>query len=221
MFAAGFGTRMNDLTKDRPKPLIPVAGRPLIDHAAALARAAGCAPLVANLHYKADQLVSHLRPMGIETVIEHPDILETGGGLRNALPQLGSGPVVTMNTDAIWAGPNPVEAVIKAWQPEVMDALLVCVPVDAAVGHDGAGDFTLDPSGRINRGPGMVFGGVQILKTDRLKDIADTAFSLNILWNRMAQDGRLYGMAYDGRWCDVGHPDGIRLAEDMLAAQDV
>ena len=221
MFAAGFGTRMKNLTQDRPKPLIPVAGKALIDHSVALARAAGCVPIVANLHYRADQLVSHLHPMGVATVIEDPDILETGGGLRNALPVLGSGPVVTMNTDAIWAGPNPVEAVIKAWRPDVMDALLVCVPVDAAVGHGGAGDFTRDPSGRISRGPGMVYGGVQILKTDRLNDIADAAFSLNIIWDQMVQDGRLYGLPYGGHWCDVGHPEGILLAEDMLVARDV
>lgn len=221
MFAAGFGTRMKHLTEDRPKPLIEVAGRPLIDHALDLARGAGCAPIVANLHYKAGMLAAHLEPQGVLTVNEQPEILETGGGLRNALPLLGPGPVITMNTDAIWAGPNPVSDLIARWDPSRMDALLTCVPLRQAVGHTGQGDFVLDAEGRASRGPGAVYGGVQIIKPDLLHEIEETSFSLNLLWDRMLANGRLFGLNYPGTWCDVGHPGGIALAERMLEARDV
>jgi MurNAc alpha-1-phosphate uridylyltransferase len=219
MFAAGFGTRMKALTQDRPKPMIEVAGRPLIDHALALARAIGGAPIVANLHYKPDILRQHLRARDVRTVLESPDILETGGGLRNALPALGPGPVITMNTDAIWSGPNPLALLISAWEPSRMDALLICVPPARAVGHQGSGDFRRGSDGRLSRGPGGIYGGVQIIKTDLLDRIPERVFSLNVLWDMMLADGRLFGVDYPGRWCDVGHPGGIKLAENLLAAR--
>ena len=221
MFAAGFGTRMKHLTQNQPKPLIPVAGKPLIDHAIGLARAGGAGPIIANLHYKAAMLDAHLKPLGVDTIVEEPDILETGGGLRNALPLLGSGPVITMNTDAIWAGPNPVELLRAAWKPEQMDALLICVPTKSAIGHAGSGDFILSETGRIERGQGTVYGGIQITKTDLLQAIPQPAFSLNLVWDEMLQSKRLFGLRYPGKWCDVGHPDGIALAEEMLEEVDV
>jgi MurNAc alpha-1-phosphate uridylyltransferase len=221
MFAAGFGTRMGDLTRDMPKPMIPVAGAPLVNHALALAKDAGCTRIAANLHYKADQLEAHLAPQGVHTILETPDILETGGGLRNALPFLGSAPVITLNTDAVWAGPSPITMLLDAWQPDKMDALLTCVPVEQTVGHNGDGDFTLGPDGRITRGPGTVYGGIQIVKTDLLEGISQRAFSLNVLWNQMLAGKRLFGLRYTGHWCDVGHPDGIKLAEEMLKTYHV
>lgn len=221
MFAAGFGTRMKPLTDTRPKPLIEVAGKPLIDHAHALAKTARCDPIVANLHYKAEMLAEHLAPFGVQTLVESPDILETGGGLRNALPLLGRDPVVTLNTDAIWAGPNPITLLKNAWKPDEMDGLLICIPTDHAVGHASKGDFILTDIGRIERGPGHIFGGIQIIKTDQLDHISEPSFSLNVLWNRMLAQGRLFGLRYPGRWCDVGHPAGIEMAEDMLTAHDV
>lgn len=221
IFAAGFGTRMGALTKDRPKPLIEVAGRPLIDHTIDLARNAGGDPIVANLHYLAAQLTAHLGPLSVQTITEDPDILETGGGLRNALPLLGAGPVITMNSDALWKGPNPLTLLQQAWQPERMDALLMCVPPERAIGHGGGGDFVLADDGSLSRGPGLVYGGVQIIKTDLLAQIEEKAFSLNLLWDRMLAQGRLCGLPYPGRWCDVGHPGGIALAEDLLADPDV
>ncbi|GGH29280.1 MurNAc alpha-1-phosphate uridylyltransferase [Cribrihabitans marinus] len=217
LFAAGFGTRMGALTRDRPKPLIEVAGQPLIDHALDLAGAAGCAPVVANLHYKADMLAAYLEPLGVRLSREAPEILETGGGLRAALPLLGDDPVMTLNTDAIWSGPNPLDLLRRAWDPDRMDALLMCVPVARAEGHAGPGDFTADAQGRIRRGPGLIYGGAQILKTGELPEIPDRAFSLNQLWNRMQARGRLYALEYPGRWCDVGRPEGIALAEGLLA----
>ncbi len=217
LFAAGFGTRMGALTKDRPKPLIEVAGRPLIDHALALVGAVHPSRVVANLHYHADQLQAHLAPKGILLSHETPEILETGGGLRAALPLLGTGPVFTMNTDAIWAGPNPLSLLQQSWDPDRMDALLMCVPIGQTIGHAGEGDFTADADGRITRGPGLVYGGVQILKTDGLQNIPEQAFSLNLLWNQMHDRNRLFALEYPGRWCDVGRPEGIVLAEGMLA----
>lgn len=217
LFAAGFGTRMGALTKDQPKPLIKVANKPLIDHALDFTKALRPLRIVANLHYRADQLEAHLAPKGVLLSREEPDILETGGGLRAALPQLGTGPVFTMNSDAIWTGPNPLTLLKDQWNPDRMDALLMCVPAGQALGHTGLGDFTADTSGRITRGPGLIYGGAQILKTEGLQDVSDKAFSLNLLWNRMIEKRRLFAVEYPGQWCDVGRPEGIALAEGMLA----
>lgn len=213
LFAAGFGTRMGALTADRPKPLIPVAGRPLIDHALALT---GARRVVANTHYLPDQMAAHLTPRGVQ--ISHEDrILETGGGLRAALPQLGNGPVFTLNSDAVWTGPNPLDALEAAWDPTRMDALLMLIPRENARGHLGKGDFLPDTDGRLSRGPGLIYSGAQIVKTDLLHKIKDEVFSLNLLWNHMMEAHRLFGIAHTGNWCDVGHPDGIGVAEAMLA----
>jgi len=221
IFAAGFGTRMKDLTKDQPKPLIKVAGVPLIDHTLKLAKDAQCDPIAANIHYHAEMLEQHLHPKGIATINEQPDVLETGGGLRNALLVLGVAPVVTLNSDAIWSGPNPVKLLQKVWNPDVMDALLVCVALENAIGHKGAGDFQIDQSGKIQRGPGLVYGGVQIVKTDLLSTISETKFSLNVLWDKMLKRDKVFGLSYPGHWCDVGHPEGITQAEQMLERYDV
>lgn len=222
LFAAGFGTRMGDLTRDRPKPLIEVAGRPLIDHTLDLLRPLDLPRLVANLHYKPEMLRAHLEPQGIALSLEEPDILDTGGGLRAALPLLGTGPVFTVNTDAIWSGPNPLEMLRAAWDAEAMDALLICVPSARVIGHKGAGDFDIDETGRLSRGTQTVYAGVQIMRTELLAEIEEHVFSLNRVWDRMLQRNRLFALEYPGRWCDVGHPEGIALAERLLAeAPDV
>lgn len=218
LFAAGFGTRMGALTEDRPKPLIPVAGRALLDHALGLVDAAGITTRVVNAHYMADQIAAHLAGTNAALSLEHPDILDTGGGLRAALPLLGPGPVFTLNTDAVWTGPNPLIALRKAWDPARMGALLLLVPADRAQGHDGAGDFTLTGDGRLERGGTLVYTGAQIVDPAGLDSIRQTAFSLNRLWDRIAGDGRLFGLVHKGGWCDVGHPDGIAAAEAMLIA---
>lgn len=244
LFAAGFGTRMGALTADRPKPLIPVAGRSLLDHALALSDAAGIARKVVNSHYKADQIAAHLadRP-DIALSHETPDILDTGGGLRQALPLLGPGPVYTLNTDAVWTGPNPLATLGGAWSPARMDALLLLIPRVRALGHRGAGDFLragerdggrdgesdggrdggrdggLDGAERLTRGPGEVYTGAQIIAPDRLAAHPPGAFSLNGVWDAIAAEGRLYGVLHPGGWCDVGRPDGIARAEAMLAGQ--
>ena len=221
LFAAGFGTRMGALTAERPKPLIEVAGRPLVDHALEIAEGIAPRRIVANLHYLPDALEAHLAPRGVALSRETPDILETGGGLRAALPLLGAGPVFTMNTDAVWEGPNPLALLREAWDPARMDALLLCLPRDRALGHAGRGDFVIGPDGRAERGPGLVYAGAQIIEPSGLHDIPMRAFSLNLLWDRMLAAGRLHAIAYPGRWCDVGRPEGIALAEAMLEGRDV
>lgn len=221
LFAAGFGTRMGALTATRPKPLIEVAGRPLIDHALALIEAHGAGPVVANLHYLPDQLERHLGTRNVRLSYESAEILETGGGLRAALPLLGPGPVFTMNTDAVWRGPNPLDQLAALWRPEEMDALLLCIPRVQAIGHTGAGDFLIGPEMRATRGPGSVYSGVQIVKPDLLHTIPERSFSLNRIWDVMLAKGRLCAVNYPGQWCDVGRPEGIALAESMLAAPDV
>jgi MurNAc alpha-1-phosphate uridylyltransferase len=214
-FAAGLGTRMQPLTAERPKPLIPVAGRALIDHAIALADAAGITRQVVNVHYRADMIRAHLTDLPIAISDETDALLETGGGLRRALPLLGPGPVSTMNTDAVWLGDNPFQALARAWRPAMGALLLLADPGDA-VGHTGRGDFALGTDGRLTRGPGFIYVGAQIVDPAGLADIPDTAFSLNVLWDRMIAQGTVYGIRLRGRWCDVGRPQSIALAEAML-----
>lgn len=222
IFAAGRGTRMGALTETRPKPLIEVAGKPLIDHALALADAAGIFHRVANLHYLPDPLAAHLAPRRVKMSLETDRLLETGGGLRRALPLLGRDPVFTINADAVWTGPNPFEELAAAWDPATMDALLLLVPRERATGHKGAGDFHLRADGRLERGPGLVYLGAQIIRTDGLDAVEDEVFSLNLMWDRMLAEGRLFGAVHSGGWCDVGHPGGVAEAEALLAgAPDV
>ncbi|SHJ86824.1 MurNAc alpha-1-phosphate uridylyltransferase [Shimia gijangensis] len=221
LFAAGFGTRMRELTESRPKPLVPVCGKPLLDHTLDLVHQVSPSRIVANTHYRAPQIAAHLNGSDVLLSHESPDILETGGGLRHALPLLGDGPVFTANTDAIWQGPNPFEVLKDAWQPDKMDALLICIPTESAVGHSGAGDFLLADDGRLSRGPGLIYGGIQITKTDGLKDIDQSAFSLNMLWDQIHSMGKLFGVPYPGKWCDVGSPEGIVQAEALLRSTNV
>ena len=219
LFAAGFGTRMGPLTRDKPKPMVKVAGLPLIDHALNLLTEANT-PKVVNLHYKAEILRDHLVGRDIQFSDESDAILETGGGLRRALPLLGKSVVATLNTDAIWQGANPIETLMNAWRPE-MEALLLTVSKDRAIGHKGAGDFIADTNGRLARGTGEIYTGLQIVRTDDLMNIPKDAFSMNVLWNRIAERGGLYGVSFSGRWCDVGQPESIALAEQMLGETDV
>lgn len=213
IFCAGRGTRMRELTQDRPKPMIEVAGKPLVDHA--LAQLGPVPHRVANLHYLPDTLDQHLKAAGLTTVFE-PDLLETGGGLKNALPQLNADTVFTMNTDAVWLGPVAAEVLAKAWRPEIMDALLLVVPKSRAHGHLGQGDFDLDDAGCISRGQSTIYTGLQILKTAPVSAVPDTHFSLNVVWEKLFDAGRIYGAIYPGDWADVGHPDGIAIAERLL-----
>ncbi len=221
LFAAGFGTRMGALTADLPKPLVPVSGKALIDHTLDVVRAYRPEKIVANCHYLPDQIRQHLAGTEVAISLEYPDILETGGGLRAALPLLGSGPVFTMNSDAIWRGPNPLKLLADHWRADDMDALLLCIPKERAKGHTGSGDFLIDTAGHVQRGQGQVYTGLQIIKTDSLASIPRSSFSLNLVWDDMLSRDRLCAVTYGGRWCDVGRPDSIKLAETLLQGDDV
>lgn len=222
IFAAGFGTRMGDLTRQTPKPLIKVAGRPLIDHALDLTHCDVVGRRVVNSHYFPDQIETHLAThQNLKVIRETPDILETGGGLKNALPLLGSDPVFTLNSDAIWTGPNPLLALQAAWDPDKMDGLLMLLPRANAQEHGGAGDFFAHETGRLERRNNraeapFVYSGAQILRTEGLAAISETAFSLNRLWDQMIARRRIYGIVHPGGWVDVGRPLGIKVAEAEL-----
>jgi MurNAc alpha-1-phosphate uridylyltransferase len=217
LFAAGLGTRMRPLTDAMPKPLIPVAGRTLLDRALDLGREAGAGPIVVNTHYLGHQIAAHLAGREVAISSEAGTILDTGGGLRQALPLLGPGPVMTLNPDVVWSGPNPLSALNAAWR-EDMGALLMLVPLARAAARQGGGDFALDAQGKISRQGDFVYGGAQIIRPDRLADIPDRVFSLNRLWDLLIADGRAHGIVHRGGWCDVGYPQAIPLAEEMLHA---
>lgn len=223
LFAAGFGTRMGALTADRPKPLVPVAGVPLIDRALALAADAGVGRIVVNLHYRGDQLAAHLAGRDVTLAWERKRILETGGGMRAALPLLAAGPVpeavLALNPDAVWTGENPLSRLLSEWDGARMDCLVMLLPAAQARGHAGR-DFLLDDTGRIARANGAVafaYLGAQIVNPALLLDEADEVFSLNRLWDRAIARGRAHGLIHRGGWCDVGTPDGLAQAEDLLA----
>ena len=211
IFAAGLGTRMGALTASRPKPLLPVAGRAMIDHALDMAAEAGVERIVVNTHYLADQMSDHLSGRGV-AISHEPEILETGGGLRAALPHLGPGPVAVLNSDAIWTGRNPLTQLAEVWQGARMEALLLLRQQPMA-------DFRLDSAGRIDRGHGgedHLYLGACIFAPDRLADVPEAKFSLNRPWDAMIAAGTAYGVVHQGGWCDVGRPDGIAEAERLL-----
>jgi MurNAc alpha-1-phosphate uridylyltransferase len=215
LFAAGFGTRMGALTANRPKPLVEVGGQSLLAHALDLAQSPVVGRRFLNTHYLADQIRAVLPPEVTE--IHEPEILETGGGLRAALPRIGPGPILTLNTDAVWTGANPLEELAAHWTEE-MDALLLLSPPEAATGHRGSGDFLLD-QGRIARAkgaPAPVYLGAQILRAGRLAEVPQAVFSMNLLWDKLIAEGRAFGLLHRGGWCDVGHPGAIPLAEALL-----
>lgn len=214
LFAAGKGTRMAPLTDRIPKPLIPVAGKPLLDHAFDLVQSAGCAPIVINTHYLGGMIRAHVAGRDVLISDEAGLLRETGGGLRHALPLLRDTPVVTMNTDAVWRGPNPVTTLAPLWRDK-MEALLLLIRKDDVHGHLGAGDFDLMENGCLKRGQTLIYTGVQIIRTDRLHAMTEDVFSMNRIWDAMIAAGGVHGAIYQGRWCDVGQPQSIPLAEAM------
>ena len=225
ILAAGFGTRMGALTAERPKPLIEVAGRCLLDQAIDEARAAGASPLLVNTHYRAGQITAHLDGQDDVTLLhETPDILDSGGSVKNAARGLPHGPMATLNADNVWSGANPIAQLQAAFDGTRMSALLLLVPRVEAVGRVGGGDFTMDANGRLSfdkTAGTYVYTGAQILDpTSCMQDPRDV-FSLRDIWGKMAEDGRLFGLIHRGKWADVGHPDGITMAENMLGNPDV
>ena len=226
IFAAGRGTRMGTLTARLPKPLIEVAGTPLLDRALALAEATGVSRKVVNTHYLGEMIADHLRARGDVSISDEAAIsdkaLETGGGLKQALPLLGPGPVYTLNADAVWTGDNPLTQLASAWDGRRMSALLLLVPLARATGHPGKGDFARAADGRLTRlkdapsTAGLVYTGAQITTLSGLSAIMESRFSLNMLWDDMIARNRLFGIIHTGGWADVGTPEGIVRAEALL-----
>ena len=229
VMAAGLGKRMSPLTAMRPKPLVEVAGKPLIDHVFDRLRAAGVQRAVVNVHYLADAMEAHLkhRVKGIEIAVsdERAKLLETGGGLVKARDLIGNDPFVCVNSDNLWVdGPvDSIRLLAALWDDARMDALLLLVPLSQAQSHRGQGDFHLDAHGRITgrRKPGRlapyVFTGVQILSPRIIADWPEGAFSTNLFWTRAIEAGRAFGAVHQGLWFDVGTPAAIPTTEAVLA----
>ncbi|MBR0551710.1 nucleotidyltransferase family protein [Stakelama marina] len=229
VMAAGLGKRMRPLTATRPKPLIKVAGKPLIDHVFDRLRAAGVKRAVVNVHYLADALEAHLKHQidGIDIAIsdERAKLMETGGGLVQARELIGDKPFLCVNSDNLWIdGPtDAIRALAAEWDDERMDALLLLVPLARANNHRGQGDFHIDSFGRITkrRMPGRlapyVFTGVQMLSPRVIADWPEGPFSTNLFWERAIAAGRAYGLVHEGLWFDVGTPQAIGATEAMLA----
>jgi MurNAc alpha-1-phosphate uridylyltransferase len=229
VMAAGLGKRMRPLTATRPKPLVEVAGKPLIDHVFDRLRGAGVARAVVNVHYLADALEAHLQrlPAGVEVVVsdERPRLMETGGGLAQARHLLGDEPVLVANSDNLWVD-GPVDAIrllAARWDDAAMDALMLMVPLARAHNHRGQGDFYMAADGRITarRKPGraapFVFTGVQMIHPRIIEDHPDGPFSTNLFWDRAIAAGRAYGLVHQGMWFDVGTPEAIPRTEAILA----
>ena len=214
LYAAGIGTRMRPLTDDRPKPLIIVGGEMLVGHAMNALRSDHVKHVVINTHYLADQIQS--LDFDRKVTFSYEETLkETGGGLKHARALLASDTVITLNSDAVWVGPNPVDTLVPHWSGE-MDGLLLLVPADRAAGHKGAGDFDIDGSGRLKRGTSSIYTGLQIIRTEVFEAHPKDVFSTNKIWEMMLEKGTLYGAIYSGQWCDVGWPGAIEIAKELL-----
>lgn len=228
VMAAGLGKRMRPLTATRPKPLIEVAGKPLLDHTFDHLRAAGVEKAVVNVHYLAGAIEGHLknRVEGIEIAVsdERDLLLETGGGLVRALPLIDADPFLVVNSDNLWIdGPvDTLKLLASFWDDAKMDALLLLVPLARAHCHIGRGDFHMTATGQIRRrkpngvAPFVYIGIQMISKRLFAGDLPEGAFSTNLLWDRAIEAGRCYGAVHQGLWFDVGRPESIRQAEEML-----
>ena len=227
VMAAGLGKRMRPLTATRPKPLVEVAGKALLDHVLERLRAAGVKKVVVNVHYLADALEAHLRSRdhGLEIAIsdERALLLETGGGLVKAAPLIDSDPFIAINSDNLWVdGPaDALKLLASHWDDGRMDALLLLVPLARAENHSGMGDFHMDRTGRLRRrershvAP-FVFTGVQMVSKRLLREAPEGPFSTNLLWSRAIAEGRCFGAVHHGLWFDVGTPQAIQLTEAAL-----
>ncbi len=229
VMAAGLGTRMRPLTNTRPKPLVEVAGQPLLDHALDRLRGAGIRRAVVNVHYLADAVEAHLqrRDQQLEILIsdERAQLMETGGGLVQARDLIGDQAFITVNSDNLWVdGPiDSIRALAASWDDARMDALLLMVPLARAHCHGGMGDFHLDAHGKITgrrrraRLAPFVWTGVQMLSPRLIADWPTGPFSTNIFWDRAIAAGRAFGMTHQGLWFDVGTPSAIAKTEAILA----
>ena len=226
VMAAGLGQRMRPLTETIPKPLVEVAGKPLIDHSLDRLEEAGVAKAVVNVHYLADALEAHLAGRTTPATAisdERAMLLETGGGMVRAMPQLPD-PFFCLNSDNIWLdGPRTVfQELSDAWNPSRMDALLLVAPHARAHNYVGKGDFHLDPQGRIsrrrpNRIAPFIYTGIQLVSHRLLRDAPEGPFGTMTLWQRAIDEGRLYGLVHTGEWFEVGTPHAIAPTEARLS----
>lgn len=226
VMAAGKGTRMRPLTDTMPKPLVPFAGKPLIDHVLDRLEEAGVEEVIVNVHHFADMLEAHLaKRKGPRIVIsdERAQLLDTGGGAKKALSLLGSEPIITFNSDSVWVeslGSN-LKDLMAAFDPGRMDALLMIADASRTIGYVGRGDFTMDPFGALARrvpattAPFM-FAGVQIIRPELFEEGPDGPFSTNLVWDRLIEKHRLFGHRMGGVWMHVGAPDDLAEAEAFL-----
>jgi len=228
VLAAGFGTRMRPLTDHMPKPMVAVAGKPLIDHVLDKLAEADVASAVVNVHYLPDRIIDHVtgRARPAVTISDERDvILGTGGAVVKALPLLGAAPFFHLNADTLWIDgvqPNLVR-LAQAFDPARMDVLLLLAPTAGSIGYHGNGDFVMEPSGRlIRRGERevvpFVYAGVAILTPRLFADAPRGEFSLNAVFDRAAEAGRLHGLRIDGTWMHVGTPDAVAAAEKAFLA---
>jgi MurNAc alpha-1-phosphate uridylyltransferase len=227
VLAAGKGERMRPLTKTVPKPLVPLGGKPLIDHVLDRLADAGITQAIVNVHYLADQIEKHLagRKTPKITISDERDaLLDTGGGIVRALPKLGAAPFLIHNSDSVWIeglGSN-LSRLIEAWDAAIMDSLMLVAPGAASIGYDGPGDFNMDATGRLTRQAGprlapFVFAGVSIAHPRLFNGAPQGRFSINTLWDRAIGAGRLYGLRLEGIWMHVGTPGALAEAEAALS----
>ena len=231
IMGAGLGTRMRPLTDDRPKPLVTVGGKTLIDHSIDRLVAAGVTLVVVNLHYKADMLRAHLaKRHDVEILFsdETEQLLDTGGGVVKAMPHFGDRSFFVLNSDSIWIenGTPVLSAMLAAWDAARMDGLLLLADMKTALGYEGTGDFALKPAGHLIRARDAEQGdavyaypGVQIVRPGLFAGAPGGAFSTNIMWDRAIAQDRLSGTVMDGTWIHVGTPEARDEAEATLAAQ--
>lgn len=229
IMAAGLGKRMRPLTATRPKPLVKVAGKAMIDHCLDKLWEAGVTKVVVNSHYLPDALEAHLQavnyPMDIRISDERAQLMETGGGLVKAQSLIEEDVFLCINSDNLWTdGPtNSLERLMERWDDSAMDALLLLVPQSTAHNYKGAGDFKLDDYGRISRrevdrqAP-FIFTGIQLVSKRLLRDPPVGPFSTMVLWERAIAEGRLFGLVHEGDWFEVGSPEAIAPTEAALAS---
>lgn len=225
VMAAGLGKRMRPLTAAQPKPMVRVAGKPLIDHSLDRLADSGVARAVVNVHYLADALEAHLKSRKSPQITisdEREELLETGGGMIKALPLLPD-PFFCINADNIWLdGPRDAfHELSRRWDPAEMDALLLVVPHSRAMNFNGKGDFRMDPEGRLTRRQSgriapFIYTGIQLVSHRLLRDAPEGKFSTNLLWNRAIEEGRLFGASFAGQWFEVGTPQAIAPTEEVL-----
>jgi MurNAc alpha-1-phosphate uridylyltransferase len=228
IMAAGLGKRMRPLTESRPKPLVEVAGKAMIDHCFEKLVEAGIGKAVVNVHYLADMMEAHLAalpyPIEIRVSDERSELLETGGGLVQAEPLIDEDNFFCINSDNLWTdgSTNSLHQLAQTWNEDKMDALLLLVPRSSAHNYQGTGDFHLDEQNRISRklpdqqAP-LIFSGIQLISKRLLRDAPTGPFSTNIFWERAIGEGRLFGAVHAGKWFEVGSPQAIAPTEAALA----